>query len=126
MIKNISKITILSLFATALVALPVLSRAQGTNASAATNQTTQPKPKKHESLVFNGIVSAVNTNAMTLTVGKRTFDITSATKITKNGQPATLSGVAVGDKVGIAYKKTADGKLTATTVNDGKKSGDEK
>ena len=26
-----------------------------------------------------------------------------------------------GDKVGIAYKKAADGKLTAMTVNDGKK-----
>ena len=77
-------------------------------------------------MVFNGIVIAVNTNAMTLTVSKRTFDITSATKITKNGQPATLSGVAVGDKVGIAYKKAADGKLTAMTVNDGKKPADEK
>ena len=126
MTKNISKITVLSLFAAALVAMPMVSRAEGTNAPAATNQTTQPKPKKHESLVFSGIVSAVNTNAMTLTVSKHIFDITSATKITKNGQPATLSGVAVGDKVGIAYKKTADGKLTATTVNDGKKSGDEK
>jgi hypothetical protein len=126
MTKNISKITVLSLFAAALVAMPGLSRAEVTNAPAATNQTTQPKPKKHESLVFNGTASAVNTNAMTLTVSKHTFDITSATKITKNGQPATLSGVAVGDKVGIAYKKTADGKLTATTVNDGKKSGDEK
>ena len=75
-------------------------------------------------MVFNGIVIAVNTNAMTL-VSKRTFDITSATKITKNGQPATLSGVAVGDKVGIAYKKAADGKLTAMTVNDGKKPADD-
>jgi Domain of unknown function (DUF5666) len=126
MTKNISKITVLSLFATALVVMPVLSRAEVTNAPAATNQTTQPKPKKHENMVFNGIVIAVNTNAMTLTVSKRTFDITSATKITKNGQPATLSGVAVGDKVGIAYKKAADGKLTAMTVNDGKKPADEK
>jgi len=125
MIKNNSKITVLSLFAAALVAMPVLSRAEVTNAPAASDQTAQAKPKKHESLVFHGTVSAVNTNAMTLTVSKRTFDITSATKITKNGQPATLSGVAVGDKVGIAYKKTAEGKLSATTVNDGKKSGDE-
>ena len=62
---------------------------------------------------------------MTLTVNKRTFDITSATKITKKGQPAILSSVAVGGKVGIADKKTADGKFSATTVNDGKKSGDE-
>ena len=28
---------------------------------------------------------------MTLTVGKRTFEVTADTKITKNGEPATLS-----------------------------------
>jgi len=58
-----------------------------------------------------------------LTVGKRTFEVTSETKITKNGQPAILSDIAVGDKVGGAYKKADDGKLTATTINDGKKPG---
>jgi hypothetical protein len=43
--KNISKITILSLFAAALVAMPVLSRAEGTNAPAASDQTAPAKPK---------------------------------------------------------------------------------
>jgi hypothetical protein len=124
--KQIVKLT-LSLFATAIIAAPVISCAQdtSTNTPAAPAQTAPAKPKKHEGLVFHGAVSAVDTKAMTLTVGKRTFEVTSATKITKNGQPATLSDIAVGDQVGGAYKKTDDGKLTATTIHDGKKQGEE-
>ncbi|MGA3284847.1 MAG: DUF5666 domain-containing protein [Verrucomicrobiota bacterium] len=124
--KQIVKLT-LSLFAAAIVTAPVLSRAQdnGTNPPAAPGQTEPAKPKKHEGSVFRGSVSAVDAKAMTLTIGKRTFEVTSETKITKNGQPAILSDIAVGDKVGGAYKKTDDGKLAATTINDGKKPGDE-
>ncbi len=124
--KQIVKLT-LSLFATAIIAAPMLSRAQdtGTNPPAAPGQTEPAKPKKHEGNVFRGTVSAVDAKAMTLTVGKRTFEVTSETKITKDGKPAILSDIAVGDKVGGAYKKTDDGKLAATTINDGKKPSEE-
>ena len=124
--KKIVKLT-LSLFATAIIAAPMLSRAQdnGANPPATPGQTEPAKPKKHESNVFRGPVSAVDTKAMTLTVGKRTFEVTSETKITRDGKPAILSDIAVGDKVGGAYKKTADGKLAATTINVGKKTGEE-
>ena len=123
--KQIIKLT-LSLFATAIIAAPVLAHAQnsGTNLPAAPGQTEPAKPKKHEGNVFRGTVSAMDAKAMTLTVGKRTFEVTSETKITKDGQPAILSDIAVGDKVGGAYKKAGD-KLTATTINDGKKPGEE-
>jgi hypothetical protein len=124
--KNIVKTAILTLLASAIIAAPTVSRAQdnSTNAMAASDQTTNApaKPKKHGSLVASGKVSEVDTNAMTLTVGKHMFAITSETKINKNGAPAVLSDIAVGDKVGVAYKKTADGKFNAATVNDGKKS----
>jgi hypothetical protein len=124
--KNIVKTSILTLLASAIIAAPTVSRAQDTitNAPAASDQTTNTppvKPKKHAGLVFRGTASAVDTNAMTLTVETRTFAITSETKITKNGEPAVLSDIAVGDKVGGAYKKTEDGKLEATTIRDGKK-----
>jgi hypothetical protein len=126
MMKNILKI---SLFAAAIVAAPALSRAQDTNAPtppaaapAAPDQTTPApaKPKKH-GLVFRGTVSAIDTNAMTLTVETRTFDITSDTRITKDGQPATLSDGVVGEPVSGAYKKGDDDKLDATTVRFGAK-----
>jgi Domain of unknown function (DUF5666) len=123
--NNIVKTAILTLLASAIIAAPTVSRAQdnSTNAMAASDQSTNApaKPKKHGSLVANGKVSEVDTNAMTLTVGKHTFAITSETKINKNGEPAVLSDIAVGDKVGVAYKKTADGKFNAATINDGKK-----
>ena len=121
MTKNISKITILSLFAAALVAMPVLSRAEGTNAPAASDQTAPAKPKKHEGLVFRGTVSAIDAKAMTLTVETRTFAVTSDTKIIKDGKPATLSDGVVGEPVSGAYTKTADGKLNALTVHFGAK-----
>jgi len=113
--KTILKITLLSLFAAALVAAPLAARAQvTTNTTAAT--ATGKKAKKTASLPFTGKVAAVDTNSMTLTVGKRTFDVTSETKITKNGQPATLADGVVGETASGSYKKATDGKLGATTV----------
>jgi hypothetical protein len=120
MTKNISKITVLTLFAAALVAMPVLSRAEGTNAPAASGQTTQPKPKKNNP-PFHGSLKAVDVGAKTLNVGKLTLQITSDTKITKNGQPATLSDGVVGEPVSGTYTKTADGKLNALIVHFGVK-----
>ena len=119
--KNISKITVLSLFAAALVAMPALSRAEGTNASASPSQAAPAKPKKHEGLVFRGTVSAIDVKAMTLTVETRTFAVTSDTKIIKDGKSATLADGVVGEQVSGAYKKTDDGKLTAISIHFGAK-----
>jgi hypothetical protein len=128
--RTILKIAAGALFVAALIAAPEISCAQDTNTPAvapasempvqpATNSTV--KVKKRTSFVSSGKVVAVDTNAMTLTVGKHTFDITSETRINKSGQPAILSDIAVDDKVGVSYKKS-EGKLDAITVNDGKKS----
>jgi hypothetical protein len=120
MTKNISKITILSLFAGALVALPGLSRAEVTNAPAATNQTTQAKPNKTNP-PFHGNLKAVDASAKTITVGTLTLQITSDTKITKDGKPAALADGVVGEPVSGAYTKTADGKLNAVVIHFGVK-----
>ena len=45
MTKNTSKIAVLSLLAAALVAMPAVSRAEDTNASALPNQAAPAKPK---------------------------------------------------------------------------------
>jgi hypothetical protein len=134
------KTTILKIAVCVLLAAPVLSRAQDTNGMAAPATTVAPlplppvvaappaeipatnapapaKPKKvNTTLVATGKVLNVDTNAMTLTVGKRTFELTSETRITKAGKPAILSDIAVDEKVGIAYKKTG-GKFDAITIN---------
>jgi hypothetical protein len=118
---NILKITALSLFAAALVVAPATVRAEDTNAPAASGHETKAQKKIHETLPFHGKLAAVDKTAMTITVAKRTFEITSETKISKDGIPATLGDAVVGETVSGAYKKGADGKLSATTVNLGKK-----
>lgn len=116
--RQMFKITMLSLFAAAIVAAPTLLRAQdaGTNAPA----TSTPKHHRHGA-PFHGTVGALDANAMTLTVGKLTMQVTSKTKITKDGKPATLADAAVGEPVSGYYVKDADGKLNATTIHFGGK-----
>jgi len=131
--RTILKITALSLFAAAIAAAPTVTRAQdATNTPMAADQafvqtTNAPvKHKKHDTMPFHGKLSAIDTNAMTLTVGTHTFEITSETKITKDGQPAVLSDGVVGEMARGAYKKGADGKSSATSVHFGAKSAGEK
>ncbi|MFZ0828639.1 MAG: hypothetical protein WAO02_14560 [Verrucomicrobiia bacterium] len=122
MTKNISQLTLLSLLAVALIAVPPVSRAQdsGATAPAAPDQTAPAKPKKHHP-PFNGKLAAVDLAAKTLTVGKLTLQVTADTKITKDGKPATLGDGVVGEPVSGAYHKTAEGKLDATTIHFGVK-----
>ena len=108
--------------ATAILVVPALTRAQDiTNAPAAAKV---PAAKKHTAtssatLPFRGTVTAMDTNAMTLTVEKRTFNMTSETIVTKDDKPAVLADGVVGEPVRGAYKKNADGKLNAVTIRFG-------
>lgn len=124
--KNIIKLHITAILIAASVVVPTLTRAQDTNTVAPTvsdQSTNAPakKVRKHDHSVFTGKLTAVDTNAMTFTVGKRTFEVTSETKIEKDGQPATLSDSTLGEAAGGTYKKTDDGKLTAVSVRFGDK-----
>jgi len=112
--KHIKLIALFSVVTAALIVLPAISRAQDASAS----QTTPAA--KNKALPFRGKVTAVDTNAMTLTVATLNYNITSETKISKAGQPATLSEIAFGDAVRGSYKKDDTGKRNATTIRDGK------
>jgi hypothetical protein len=134
--KHIAKLSMLTLCAAAVLAVPALSRAQDTTntpaaaampPAAATPPAATPTPpvKKHSAKSttqpFHGTLTAVDTNAMTLTVESRTFDMTSETTVTKDGKPAVLADGVVGDLVRGSYKKDADGKLSAITIHFGGK-----
>jgi ribosomal protein S1 len=58
-------------------------------------------------LPYSGTVTAIDKTAMTVTVKKKeaekTFSITSSTKITKAGKPATLADGVVGEECGVSY-----------------------
>jgi hypothetical protein len=128
---TILKISLLNLLAAAIIALPAVTRAQDAttpNAPAAPEQKSEApaKHKKHDTMPFHGKISAVDDKAMTLKVGERTFEITKDTKITKDGKPATLADGVVGETVGGAYKKDAEGKLIATSIHFGGKADSEK
>jgi hypothetical protein len=83
--------------------------------------TTEKAPNKQGVIPFRGKIGAVDKTAKTITVGERTFQVTSETKIAKGEKPATLDDAAVGEEIRGSYKKTDDGKLIAQRVSIGPK-----
>jgi len=100
-------------------------QAQSTNKAPAEKKETDKKgasgEKKAVAGPFHGNLAAMDKAAKTITVGKRTFQITSETKIHKAGKPATFEEGVVGEEVSGYVKPTDDGKWIATTVNFGPK-----
>jgi hypothetical protein len=114
--KRLLKLTLITLVAAAVTALAPSSRADDTTAPA----TPSDQSSK---LKFYGPITAVDTNAMTFTVGDQTFIVTSSSQMTKNGQTATIADATVGEPARGSYTKGDDGKLDVTKVRFGKKSG---
>lgn len=98
----------LGLLAVAMAALPAQVLAQSTN-------TPAPKRSGHP---FHGKLVAVDTTAKTIKIGETTYQITSATRITKDRKPATLEDATVGEEMS-GYAHDEDGKMVATRVNIG-------
>jgi len=111
--KSILKFGLLALLSVAIAGTPVVLRAQ--------NATTNAPAKKpsNRTLPFRGKLAAIDNTEKTITVGKETLQITSETRISKAGKPATLEDGAVGDEVAGAYKKDAQGKLNALSLRFG-------
>jgi hypothetical protein len=114
----IHKIIALALLAAALTASPLpLSAQTTTNKAPATKaEKKDPAAKKARAIPFSGNIGAIDKAAKTITVGKRTLQITSETKLQKADKPATLADGAVGDYVTGSYNKTDAGKLLAHSV----------
>jgi hypothetical protein len=110
---SLLRLAAITLFAVVLGA-PSFSRAAETNAAAA----EKPGPNR-----FYGPITAINTNAMTFTVGEQTFRIKDESQITKDNKTAKLTDAIVGEPARGTYTKTADGKLDVTKVRFGKAGG---
>lgn len=110
--KYITHIALFSLVAAALVAVPVTSRAEDKP------KTNAPAAKKPHAQ-FRGKITAVDIAAMTLTVDTQVLYVTSETKITKSGKPATLSEITVGETATGSCKQDDAGKMNATTIHAG-------
>ncbi len=89
---------------------------------------------KRDTYPYQGKVKSTDKTAMTITLeGKekeRVIGVTSETRITKEGKPATFGDIATGENVRGQVKKTPEGKESAVSVFLGpvpeKKGGDKK
>jgi hypothetical protein len=119
------KSIVLALLSAAMVFTGSASQA----AEGAKDKSTQaPKSeRKLKQMPFRGKISAVDKTTKTVTLeGKeksRAFQITSASKIIKDGKPAVLDDVMVGQTVGGLAKETAAGKWEVVTLTIGAKAG---
>jgi len=113
------RIALYVLATVALFAAPALIRAQ--DIADAKPDATAPAADtgKHGKMV-TGAITALDTNAMTITVSEKTFSVNSDTKITKGKNPIQLSDLNVGDNVKIAFKKDGDS-LVAKSISIGGK-----
>jgi hypothetical protein len=110
--KSITKLSLVLLTAAALAAFPA-------NAQTASTSTNAPAAGRRAPN-FTGVVSAVDSTAMTLTLKGRTNDITvkvtSDTKITKDREPAVFGDIKEGFRANGNGKKQDDGSWVATTL----------
>ena len=69
-----------------------------------------------------GVVAAVDNDGKTITLKNhdKPFSVTSKTRISKEGQPATLSDIMAGDKVTLRARDDENGNPVATSIRDGR------
>ena len=128
MMKSVLRIGALGLLAAAIAGTPAQLLAQSTNNPTAAKKTSAAKKetatKTKAAHPFRGKLAAVDKIAKTIKVGESVYQITSETKISKDGKPATLEDGVVGEPVTGYVKPSEGGKMAATTVRFGAKADD--
>ena len=119
--RNLTKLFLASIVAGALT-LAVAGSAQSTNKAAAERKasTAEKKPGAHP---FHGKLTSIDKSAKTITVGKTNYHVSSETKMKKDGKPATLEDGVIDEGVTGYVKPNEEGKMVASSVNFGGKSG---
>ena len=125
--KNMHVVSLFTLLTAGMMLIPAHSHAQE-------KKEAKPADKKVEAagdankadnanraLPFRGKVDAVDKDAKTVKVGERVFQVSTQTKIEKDGKSATLADAVVGEPVRGSARKGDDGKLTLVSVSFGAK-----
>lgn len=115
------KIALFTLIAAALITTTVGVSAQDAKPEKAEKPAAGAASRNPRGLPLRGKVAAVDAAAATVTVGKTTVIITSETKIMKQGKPATIADITVGENITGQYKKDEAGKNHATVIHIGGK-----
>ena len=125
MLQRILNTTAVGLLASALWSSPLQLMAQTTNkqpatakAGASDQSDASARKRGHP---FHGKLAAVDQTAKTIKVGESVYQITSQTRITKAGKPATLADGVVGEEAAGFVKPGEDGNMMATSVRFGPK-----
>ncbi|MBC8097725.1 MAG: hypothetical protein H7Y43_18145 [Akkermansiaceae bacterium] len=121
MIKSSLKLGLFCIITAILTTEPSGLNAQETNKIVEKKATKEKSAAKPGVTPFRGKLKAVDKTAKTITIGETTIQITSETKIMKEGKPATLDDTVIGEMAAGAYRKTDDGKQNATTIRFGAK-----
>ena len=125
--KSVKNICLSTFAATAILLIPTATPAQVTNRTAPKQAASKPAIETKETVKkpvagpFHGKLAALDKNLKTITVGKRTFHISSETQIKKAGKLATLDDGVVGEEASGYVKPDENGNLIATKVNFGPK-----
>jgi hypothetical protein len=114
--KRTATICLVTAFAT-LGALNLLAA----DTKPAPAEKAKAEKKAPASLPFHGTLDGVDKTAMTIKVGERTFQVTSKTKISKAGKPATFDDAQPGEEVAGAYAQGEGGKLNLISLRFGPK-----
>jgi hypothetical protein len=122
--KFFSRTIMAGLITAALFAAPSV-RAQSTNKATVEKKSGKKESgkdgEKKSAHPFHGKLAAADKNAKTITIGKSVYQITSATRIKKNGKDATLDDGVVGEEVSGYAKPMDDGRMAASSVTFGPK-----
>ena len=109
----------------AIAGLPLQAAAQSTNKSGAARKPAKEQQasttKKKAPHPFRGKLAAVDKTAKTIRVGKSIYQLTSETRITKGGKPATLDDAVVGEETAGYVKPNEAGEMAASSVRFGPK-----
>ncbi len=121
--NRILRLALLAVLAGAIAALPSPLAAQSTNKPASKKTAEQKETSKQgkKAHPFRGKLAEVDKMAKTITIGKSVYQVTSETKMTKAGKPATLGDAVVGEQVSGYAKPNDAGKMVATRLTFGPK-----
>lgn len=105
---------------TALTLTAYTASAQTPETSPSTNAPAAPKPRPHQ---ISGKIASIDTAGKSISVtnknGTETIQITTKTKISKSGAPATLEDAKVGEPILAAVTKDEAGNWVALRVRLG-------
>jgi hypothetical protein len=123
----LARLLTVSALTASFISTPCIAFADDAPAKTPPAKTDPPttKPDENGPQKFYGPISAIDTDAKTITVGDQVFHVVGETQMTKaaDDSAATLADATVGQPARGSYTKSADGKLNLTKVRFGRKTG---